>query len=146
MNGMATLKKSEIINAPIEKVFRYWQDPTNRLEVWPSLIEVTEVKELPTGGHSWRWVYKLGGVRLEGTSEDIEFIANQRMVDQSKGGIESTFKWTFEPQDSGTRMGLEVEYIVPIPVLGKLAESFIIKLNENEANLVFVNLKARLEA
>ena len=142
---MATLKKTEIINAPIEKVFRYWQDPTNRLEVWPSLIEVTDVKELPDGGHSWRWVYKLGGVRFEGSSKDIEFVPNQRIVDKSTGGIESTFIWTFEPQDGGTRVGIEVEYTIPVPVLGKLAESIIVKLNENEADLVFENLKARLE-
>jgi hypothetical protein len=35
---------------------------------------------------------------------------------------------------------------VPIPLIGKLAEAFIVKLNENEAETLLSNLKARMEA
>ena len=43
-------------------------------------------------------------------------------------------------------MTVQVEYTVPIPLLGRLAEAFIIKQNENEMNVLLANLKARLEA
>jgi hypothetical protein len=39
----------------------------------------------------------------------------------------------------------EVEYTVPIPLLGKLVEAFIVKQNEHEAELFLANLKARME-
>jgi hypothetical protein len=38
-----------------------------------------------------------------------------------------------------------MEYTVPIPLLGKLAEAFIRRLNENEMDVVLSNLKARME-
>jgi hypothetical protein len=39
----------------------------------------------------------MDGVCLEGTSEDIEHIANQRLFAKIKDGIESTLTWMFQP-------------------------------------------------
>ena len=44
---MATVKKSIKINAPVEKVFEYLT-PENLPEIWPSLVEVKNVKNYPT--------------------------------------------------------------------------------------------------
>ena len=143
---MAKVKRTITINAPVDKVFGYWEEPSNRPEVWPSLVEIKDVRRLPSGGHSMRWVYKMAGVRLEGTTETTEYVANQRIVEKTKGGLESTLTWTFQPEDGGTKMTSEVEYKVPIPVLGKLAEAVIVKLNEHDADAVLANLKARMEA
>jgi uncharacterized membrane protein len=143
---MAKIEKAITINAPVEKVFGYVDEPTNLPEIWSSIVEVKDVQRLPNGGTSFRFVYKMAGVRLEVTSEDIEHIPNQRVVSKTKGGIESTFTWTFQPEAGGTKVTAESEYSVPIPLLGKLAEAFIVKLNENEAELVLANLKAIMEA
>ena len=40
----------------------------------------------------------------------------------------------------------EIEYSVPVPVLGRLAEALVVKMNEREAELVLANLKSRMEA
>jgi len=134
------------INAPVEKVFDYVNQPTNLPEIWPSMVEVKDVQRLPNGGTSFRWVYKMAGMRFEGTTEDTEYVPNQRVVSKSTGGIESLFTWTFQPEDSGTKLTVEVEYTVPIPLLGKIAEAFIVKQNERELELVLANLKAKMEA
>ena len=110
------------------------------------MVEVKEVQRLPNGGTSFRWVGKMAGVRFEGTTEDTEYVPNQRVVSKSTGGIESLFTWTFQPEDSGTKLTVEVEYTVPIPLLGKIAEAFIVKQNERELELVLANLKAKMEA
>ena len=143
---MARIEKTITINAPVEEVFGYVEEPANVPEYWPSVIEVKDVEELPNGGTKYAWVYKMAGVRFEGTSEDTEHITNQRVVSKSKGGIESTITWTFQPEDGGTKVTFEAEYTVPIPLLGKLAEAFIVKQNEREAELLLANLKARMEA
>lgn len=143
---MAKVEKTIIINTPVEKVFGYMDDPTNLPEVWPSLLEIKDAQRLPNGGNSFRWVYKMAGLRFEGTSEDTVYIPNQRTVTESKGGIESTITLTYQPEDGGTKLTFENEYIVPIPVLGKLAEAVILKQNEREAELLLANLKDRLEA
>ncbi|NIO71041.1 MAG: hypothetical protein GTN71_18915 [Anaerolineae bacterium] len=134
------------INAPVEKVFGYVNEPTNLPEIWPSMVEAKDVQRLPNGGNRFRWVYKMAGMRFEGTSEDTEVVANQRVVSKTKGGIESTITWTFQPEAGGTKVTFEAEYTVPIPLLGKLAEAFIVKQNEREAELLLANLKAKMEA
>jgi hypothetical protein len=66
---------------------------------------------------------------------------------RSKGGIVSTWTWTFEECecDVGTELTLVVDYTVPVPVLGRLAEALILRQNEREADLAMANLKGRLE-
>lgn len=143
---MATVKKSITINAPAEKVFEYIIEPTNLLEIWPSMIEAKDIQPLPNGGNKFRWVYKMAGIRFEGNSEITEFVLNQRTVSVTKGGIESEIIWEFQPEVGSTDVTFKGEYTVPIPLIGKLAEAFIVKLNENEAETILANLKARMEA
>jgi uncharacterized membrane protein len=142
---MSKLEKSITINAPVEKVFDHINNQTNLPEIWPSLIEITDMKPMPNGGWSNRWKYKMAGIRLSGTSEDIEHVANQRIVSKTKGGADSTQTWTFQPADGGTKVTFAVEYTVPIPVLGKLAEAVIVKMNEQEGKTILENLKAIME-
>ncbi|MGB5933129.1 MAG: SRPBCC family protein [Anaerolineae bacterium] len=143
---MAKVERSITINAPVEKVFGYWTQPTNLPEIWPSLLEVKEVQRLPNGGNRVQSVYKMAGMRFEVTTEDTEYVPNQRTVTKVEGGIEGTITWTFQPEDGGTKLTTETEYTVPIPLLGKLAEAFIVKANEREVDLLLANLKARMEA
>jgi hypothetical protein len=39
-----------------------------------------------------------------------------------------------------------VEYNIPIPVLGKLAETIVVKMNDHEGDIIMTNLKSRMEA
>ena len=142
---MAKVEKSVSIKAPVEKVFGYMADPRNLPEIWPSMVEVKDVQPSPAGGYNFGWMYKMAGMRLEGASETTEFIANQRNVTESKKGIQSRFIWTYKGEAGGTKVTVQVEYKVPVPLLGKLAEAFIIKQNERELDLVLANLKARME-
>jgi len=141
---MATIKSSITINAPVEKVFEYAK-PEYLPEIWPSLVEVKNIKELPNGGYSWEWVYKMAGMKFNGSSVHTEYVVNERTVAQSTG-IDSTITWTYESEDGGTRMTALTEYKIPVPLLGKMAEAFIVKMNENESDTILANLKARLEA
>ena len=108
-------------------------------------MEIKDVQRLPDGKTKSRWVYKMAGIRFEGTSEDIEVLANQRIVSKTKGGVESTQTWMFEPEGDETKVTLEIEYTIPIPLLGKLAEAIIVKMNEHEGEAILANLKARME-
>ena len=101
---MAKVEKTVTINAPVEKVFDYIKQKTNLPEIWPSMVEAKDVQSLPNGGDSFRWVYKMAGMRFEGSSEDIEYIANQRIVSKNRGGIDSTITWTVKPEAKGTKV------------------------------------------
>ena len=143
---MAKVEKTITINAPVEKVFGYFDEPTNLPEIWPSMVEVKDVQRLPNGGTSFRFMYKAAGILLESTSEDTEYVANQRMVSKRKGGIESTTTVMFQPEAGGTKVTFEAEYTMPIPVLGKIAEAVAVKANEREIELMLANLKDMMEA
>jgi ligand-binding SRPBCC domain-containing protein len=142
---MAMITVSTRINAPVEKVFKYMHFPENQVEIWPSLIEVRNVSKLPNGGHKFDWTYKMAGMRFQGYTEDMEFIPNSRVVANSNGGIQATFTWIYEPENGGTKITVQVNYTVPIPLLGKLAETFIVRQNEKEAETLLANLKTRME-
>lgn len=143
---MAKIKKTITINAPVEKVFDYASEPTNLPEFWPSMVETKDIKKVHGSvGDTFSWVYKMAGMRFEGTSEVVESIANERRVTKSSGSIPNMFTWTYQPEQAGTKLTLEIEYTVPVPLLGKLAEAFIVKMNEREADALLANLKARME-
>ena len=143
---MVKIERSILINAPVEKVFAYHSDPRNSPEYWPSFIDVSDVETLPNGGHKYSWAYKMAGIRLNGSSTTIEYEENRQLTTKSEGGIDSKISYSYQPEGDATRFTLVVEYSVPVPVLGKLAESFILKMNEREADTVMHNLKDLLEA
>ena len=142
---MTKVEKTITVNAPTEKIYNYVGNPENLPEIWPSLLEVMDVQSLPNGGNSNRWAYKMAGIRLEGASEDTERVPNERIVTKTKGGAESTQTWVFQPEAGGTKVTFAVEYTVPIPVIGKIAEVIIVKMNDREAGVLLDNLKLRME-
>jgi uncharacterized protein YndB with AHSA1/START domain len=142
--AMPRIDKSTNINAPVEKVFAYVTDPVNLTEWMVSISDVTDVTGSGVGQH-YHWKYKMAGVPLHGESTFTEFVPNERTVTEGKGGVTSTFTWTFAPHEGGTKLNVNVDYTIPIPVLGKLAEKLVLKRNEREAGMWMENIKEQLE-
>ncbi len=141
---MAKVERSITINAPVEKVFNYIEDPMNNPEWIPSVMEIKDVSGSGVGQHH-RWTYKMAGILLKGETTVTEHIPNERRVTQGKGGVTSTFIFNFEAHDGGTMLKLVIEYIIPVPVIGKIAEKIVLKRNEREADLAMANIKENLE-
>jgi uncharacterized membrane protein len=141
---MAKVERRITINAPVEKVFNYIADPMNNLEWVPSVMEIKDVSGSGVGQHH-RWTYKMAGVLLKGETTVTEHLPNERIVSQGKGGVTSTWIFSFKTQDGGTMMELDIEYTIPIPVLGKIAEKIVLKRNEREADLAMSNIKEKME-
>jgi ligand-binding SRPBCC domain-containing protein len=141
---MAKLEKSVTINTPVGKVFSYITNPMNQLEYTPGMTEVRDI--VGDGvGQRFRWTYKMMGIPLKGESEVTEYVANQRYVEKSKGGIDSTWTWTFKPEAQRTLLNLVIEYTIPIPVLGKIGERLVMRQNEREADVALAYVKDKLE-
>jgi uncharacterized protein YndB with AHSA1/START domain len=141
---MPTIKKSIGISAPVEKVFAYTTNPMNLPEWFVGLTEVTDVSGSGVGQHN-RWTYSMIGIPFHGESKITEQVPNQRSVSKQEGGMTSTITFTFAPHEGGTKLDFEVDYTIPVPVLGKLAEKVVFKRNQREAQLSMENLKDRLE-
>jgi hypothetical protein len=116
----------------------------NRLEWLPSLTEIRDVTGYGVG-MQWDWSYKMFGLLFKGEAEVIDYVANERYVFTTGGGVKSTWIFSFRSEFGGTRMYLDVGYDIPIPVLGKVAEKLALLQNEREADLAMANVKTNLE-
>lgn len=140
---MATIRRTITIRAPVERVFDYVANPHNLPGIWPSLTAVRNIQTTSIGS-SFDWDYKLLALRIHGHSDPVELVPNQRLVSRSEKGIPSTFRWLFESRPAETVVALEVDY--QVPMLGRLAEGVVGKVNEREAETMLGNLKRKLEA
>ncbi|WP_242342278.1 SRPBCC family protein [Anaeromyxobacter terrae] len=142
---MERIEKKILIEVEATRVFEYLGDPKNLLEIWPSLVEVSNVQLMEGGRSSWDWTYKMAGLRFHGRSETIEAVRPTRRVTKNEKGIPSTLEWTFTQRDHGTEVAVKVDYELPLPLLGHVAELFLRHSNEREAETLLHNLKERLE-
>lgn len=143
---MTKVDKSIFINAPVERVFSF-MDAVERQPEWlPSMIEVWDIVGWPGLGTRWKWNFQMAGIRFEGRSVVSEYVQNERIVVETKGGIDSNWLWFFRPEANGTRVDLTVEYDMPGSILGRLANKLVVeKLNEREAESALVNIKTIIE-
>jgi hypothetical protein len=66
-------------------------------------------------------------------------------VTKATGQIPATFDYSFKAENGYTKLEVKTEYEIPKTLLGKLAEPFVLKLNEREADTFLANLKDRVE-
>jgi len=142
---MASWKDSILIDASPKDVFAYVDDPTE-LPIWlPSMIEVRNV--IGTGlGQQYEYTYKMAGLLLRGQNIVVEHVPNERGLHQVIGMISALWDYSVEPHADGTLLNIQVEYSIPIPVLGRLAERLAIKQNAASFDLALINVKDVMEA
>ena len=140
---MITINKKIIINAPVEKIFAYVSKPSNLTQIWPSLMQIKNEKLLPNGKYIFEWIYKMAGVYLEGIGEYTDIVSNKWFIAKTRGAIESTMTWKFQPRGERTQVTFIIEYGTPSASLNQLSEAIITKMNDQEADLILANLKAR---
>ncbi len=141
---MPTIANSVHIEAPVDKVFAYVTDPMNATEWFVGMMGVNDVTGKGVGKH-YHWKYKMIGVPLHGEGTITEYVPNERMVVESKGGVTSKITYTFASDAGGTTLNAETQYTIPVPVLGKLAEKLVLQRNRRESEMSMQNIKERME-
>jgi ribosome-associated toxin RatA of RatAB toxin-antitoxin module len=128
------LKKNSIVAAPPHKVFEVVYDTANISQIWRNISNIRNLQPLPNGGHSFQFDYSMAGIRLSGTGTDLLVLRPSRLVTRTAGGVISTLNWTFKPivGDAQTDLTLEVNYEVPVPLISRLAEYVVAKINETD--------------
>jgi len=142
---MKFLKNSVVISAPTDRVLTYVNDPTTMVDWVPTMMEIRDV--IGTGeGQQYGWTYKYVGLLLTGQSTVVEYVPNEHSVHQTIGTINSVWTFRVEPHEDGTRLTLDVEYEIPMPVLGKLAEHLVVRRDARALVWALANVKELLEA
>lgn len=143
---MRSIHRSIDIDAPVERVFEFVTDPNNLPGVWPNLQTVRNVEAKDGGVRDYDWEYKMAGIHFHGHAHATVESPNEYLEVKNDGGIPSTFHWHCEPKGGGTCLLLDVDYRLPVAVIGKLAEAAIAKINERDADRLLSNIKKTMEA
>ena len=144
---MQQTRKTVEIHAPVEQVFNYLCEPTNLPEIWPSVIEVSNVERSEDGTCSFDWTYKMAGMRFPGHCTQ-KVVSPQEYVDveaQGQAGIPSSFRWTYQQKAGWCELTCEVDYSVPVPVLGRIAEAAAATFNDRVLETMLANVRHAIE-
>lgn len=141
-----TVQVSEMIHAPIQKVFDFIVDPTQTPKAMSGSIENSNISELPLKeGSTYNYKYKMLGVTLDGVWEVKQIESPKIYSARTVGDAES--EWNYElHEDAGvTYIKLTVTYKPPRTVYERVKMAAMIKVNELEAKNFLHNLKVLTE-
>ena len=142
---MAEIAKSIIIDAPVDKVFNYINDPRNMLEWHPNITKIRDVAGKGTDQH-WAWNYKMLGIDFTGKAQVIGHIICTELRVENTGEIESNWTFGFRSEAGGTRLDFAVDYTIPAPVLDRVTELLALQRNERVVKMALDNIKERMES
>jgi uncharacterized protein YndB with AHSA1/START domain len=142
---MQQIRKTVEIHAPVSQVFEYLCDPTKLPEIWPNVVEVTNVKPTSGGSSTFDWTYKLSKMTFHGHCTQKVVSPKEYVETVTRGPVPSSFRWTFETKAGWCEVTFEVDYTVDVPVVGRLGEAAAAILNERELNAMLARLRNALE-
>ena len=143
---MVMINKGLMIEVPPGKIFNFVIRPSNLTKLWPSLMEIKNEKLLSNGGYCADWKYKMAGIQLKGKSECVDVISDKWFSVIIVGSVDCKMTWTFRSKDGNTtKVTFTADYHISLPLMNRLAENVIVKMNERESEVVLDNLREFLE-
>jgi uncharacterized protein YndB with AHSA1/START domain len=145
MSSMATLTRSVVIDAPVEKAFDYALDIRNLWDL-PD-VALASVALKPEGvGSSARLYSHFLGFHLEGGLEYTEVVRPERIVAKVSFFAEHpVWTFTFEPVDDGVRFTVQGEWHVGVPAVGKPLEGLMVREHQEFVEAMLTNVKTGVE-
>lgn len=141
-----TVQVSEMIHAPIQKVFDFIVDPTQTPKAMTGSIENSNISEMPLKeGSTYNYKYKMLGVTLDGVWEVKQIESPKIYSARTLGDAESEWDYELREDQGITNITLTVMYKPPRTVAEQVKTAAMIKVNEREAKNFLHNLKVLTE-
>ena len=141
---MFTARDSAEIEAPVEQVFAFLDDPHNHAAVTPRLETVRDVRRLPNGGKRLAYTYRMAGVGIDGEIVQTVHEPNERMTFDLRGRLTGTIDLTFEPAADGTELTYAAEYDIPDNALTALGAPLVRRFNERQVRATLAAVTDRV--
>lgn len=122
-----TLSRQQLIERPIDKVFAFFEDPHNLAKITPPEMgfQIVHIEGLPVAAGT-RIEYRIHvlGVPQRWVAEITEHEPGRRFVDVQAHGPYRYWRHehAFEPVDVYTVMTDQVQYELPLGLLGRIAQ------------------------
>lgn len=129
---MAEIHKSATIDAPVEKVFDFMDDPAKIPSYTPNVERVEDVVRTDNRvGDTFRLIYKVMGITFDEKFKVTEYQRPSRVRLTFDGGMKGTFAWSYAPEGSKTRVTVDIDYQLAGGALGKAIDSAVLhRMNE----------------
>jgi uncharacterized protein YndB with AHSA1/START domain len=113
------------IDAPVERVFAFFDDPANAELLVPSFWALLSVEELPNGGRRVEYTTRnKRGDLVDATSEHLEYDPPHSTVTRGEqSGIETTSTRRFVAHGSAAHVDATIEWSAPVKYLAWLVGS-----------------------
>lgn len=143
---MLSVRDTVDVDAPIEEVFAFLDDPHNHAAVTPRLTDVRDVERLDNGGKRLSHTYRMVGIGVDGELVQTVHEPNERMRFEMRGGLEGVIDLRFEPTDDGrTRLTYAAEYDLPSSVLVEASKPVVRAFNERQLKATLRNVAAEFD-
>jgi uncharacterized protein YndB with AHSA1/START domain len=125
---MTRIEASVDINAPLADVFAFASDWRQWEGWWEGVSAFRPATEV-TRGNGARYAYKawIAGLTLNIETEIQDFVENVGWRGVVTKGPPHRTQWVFEAKGEATRLTCVLEYSLPVPVLGGLLDSLLMR-------------------
>jgi len=128
---MHVLEREQLIPAPLEETFRFFQDPRNLAEITPGWLnlKIVHVDGLPVrAGSTFEYRIRWLGVPVRWRTLITEYEPGKRFIDVQTGGPYRSWRHehVFEERRGHTTMRDRVEYELPLRFLGTIAHKLLV--------------------
>src|SRR5919201_6138827 len=143
---MSEIHRGATVEASIERVFDFVDDPENLRTYVPNVERVEDVQRTDKRiGDSFRVIYKVLAVTFDEKFTVIEYESPHRTVLTFEGGMKGKFAWTFEAEGPHTRVNVDVEYELAGGPLGKAVDRLLLeRTNERTIDPMLQNMRKEL--
>ena len=133
------------LDAPVETVFAFMDEPSNQAAVTPSLSRAERIERLPNSGNRAAYEYRMLGVGFTGEVRATTYEPPERIVYEMRGDLAGRIAWRFEPERGGTRLTYTADYEVPGPFPEFLLAPLIRWYNRREVRNLLENVAEAVE-
>lgn len=144
---MPVIRMTKLINAPVGKVFETVTEPSNWTRYVTSLVDVRDLSpDAPKKGSTFKWEYKMFGVKFKGKGTVTENIKNKSFGLSLEGKMPINESYEFADKGDGTtELTVKIEYNMPEIMESIMPSKFIEKMNTLEAKNVLDKVKMLCE-
>lgn len=144
---MAKITKTVIIKAPVDKIFKVFDDP-NAIPLYvPAATNVGNVRQSENRiGDTFRITYGLMGMHFDLDFTNIGYEPQKKIVRRFEGGMKGTMTYTLQAEADETRATFDADYEISGGLLGKAIDKLLVeRMNEKNAERMLENLKMMME-
>ena len=125
---MSKLEDSVLVSASPPAVFAYASDWQRWSEWFDGVSGVRSLGEVARGNSArYGYTVRILLFRAAVVTEIADFVENVGWTGIGRKGMPHTTHWSFQPCGDQTRFTYALEYRVPVPVLGALIDSVLLK-------------------